>query len=299
MEPHNVIRSVLFADISDSTGLYEALGDEVARRLVLDCIATMKKVIEACGGTVIDRIGDEILCTFPDAVSAGRASCELHRAIEAAEADAAAKLRIRIGFHHGPIVIEEGRIFGDTIHVAKRVASLAKPQQILTTRQAKDLISPSEQLVMRFVDRTQLKGKVESFELFEIVWDVGAATVTVSSALRAPAGETAPPQLLLQVGDHVHTLGARRPVLSIGRDPQADVFIDHARVSRLHARIEWRRDVFVFIDQSTNGSQVIENGEPPRSVRRDECPLSGEGVIILAPKDSNFSLPAIAYRLAR
>ena len=34
------------------------------------------------------------------------------------------------------------RIFGYTIYVAKRVASLAKAQQTLVTRQAKDLIGP-------------------------------------------------------------------------------------------------------------------------------------------------------------
>ena len=299
MKALNTFRSVLFADICDSTGIYDTLGDDAARRLVVECMGLMKKVIESGGGTVIDLIGDEVLCTFLDAASAGRASCELHRAIEVADTNAPAKLRIRVGFHHGPLVIDEGRIFGHTVHIAKRVASLAKAQQILTTRQAKDLIPPEEQLVTRFVDRTQLKGRVESFELFEIVWDVNAATVSVVGVEPEVARPRPRQELLLQVGGQTYTLDAAHPTLSIGRDPRADVFVDHVRVSRLHARIECRKDAFVFIDQSKNGSQVVEKDEPLRSVRRDECQLRGEGTIILGPKGSKFSLPSLAYQIAR
>ena len=68
-------------------------------------------------------------------------------------------------------------------------------------------------------------------------------------------------------------------------------------MSRFHARIEYRKSAFVFVDQSTNGSQVIDKGETGRFVRRDEFRLMGEGTIILGPKSSESDSPSLAYRI--
>jgi predicted component of type VI protein secretion system len=73
--------------------------------------------------------------------------------------------------------------------------------------------------------------------------------------------------------------------------------IRHARVSRLHARIEYRRDAFVFVDQSTNGSQVIETGQAARYLRRDECRLLRAGKLVLGPESAELSFPSLDYRL--
>jgi len=297
MEAETAARSVLFADISGSTRIYDTLGDEAGRRLLLDCLELMKQVVERCSGGVVDRIGDELLCSFPDPASAGRASCEVHRAIEAANARLPATVSIRIGFHHGPLLVDGDRIFGETIHIAKRVASLAKPQQTLTTRQAKDLIPVEEQLLTRFVDRIHLKGIRESFELFEIVWDLGAATAAVDEAAPTLARLQPMRELLLECGDETFTIDWTHPTLTIGRDPRVDVVIDRAEVSRLHARIECRKSSFVLVDQSTNGSQVIAGDDTRRLVRRDECPLTGEGTIVLGSRAAGASLPSLAYRV--
>jgi len=290
-------RTVLFADVSDSTRLYESLGDEGGRRLLLGCLDLMNQVIEQSRGTVVDRIGDELMCTFPGPSVAGWASCELHRAIEAANADLPAAVGIRIGFHHGPLVLDGERIFGDTIHVAKRVVSLAKPQQTLTTGQAKDLIPLTEQLVTRFVDRTHLKGKAEPFELFEIVWDTGAATLAEARSGNTATRRQRQRELVLAYGDQTYRLDSKRPTLTIGRDSRVDVVIDHARVSRFHARIEFRKGVFVLVEQSTNGSHVVEHEGEQRFVRRDECALTGKGSIILGPEGVQRNLPSLAYEV--
>ena len=50
-------------------------------------------------------------------------------------------------------LVEEGRIFGDTVHVARRIASLAKPLQILISRESNDRIPPQAQIATRFGSR--------------------------------------------------------------------------------------------------------------------------------------------------
>jgi class 3 adenylate cyclase len=290
-------RTVLFADISDSTRLYDALGTETARRAVVRCLDVMAAAVERGGGTVVDQIGDELMCTFPDVESAARASGELHRAVERANADSPVTLRIRIGFHHGPLVAEHGRIFGDTVHVARRIASLAKPQQTLTSRQCNDRLRPAAQIATRFVDRTHLKGKDEDFEIYEVVWDVGAATVAAQELAPAPRRAEPIRELMLRCGGRVYVLDSIHPRLTIGRDARADVVVEHARVSRLHGRIEYRKNTFVFVDESTNGTQVLDAQAEPRYLRREECPLLSEGRILLGPRDSDLELPELGYQV--
>jgi hypothetical protein len=207
-------------------------------------------------------------------------------------------MSIRIGYHHGPLLLEENRIFGNTVHIARRVTSQAKTQQTLTTRQSLDLVPAEEQLATRFVDRTHLKGRDESFELFAIEWNIEAATAATPVVDINPTGRTPVQELVLRHGEHTYTLDSRHPTLTIGRDSQADVVIDHHGVSRLHARIEYRRGTFTFVDQSTNGSQVIDaDNKNRRFIRREECPLLGEGTIVLGPDNVNFNYPTLAFQL--
>ena len=50
-------------------------------------------------------------------------------------------------------------------------------------------------------------------------------------------------------------------------------------ISRLHARIEFNRNKFMLIDQSTNGTFVQIDGQEEAFVRRDSMQIKGEGMI--------------------
>lgn len=288
---------VLFADICDSTGLYEALGDDGGRRLVLECQEIMKGVVARCDGTTIECVGDELMCTFPDAARAGWAACELHREVEGANAALAAAVAIRIGFQYGPVATDREQIYGDTIHVARRLASLAKPKQTVTSRQTKERIPPADQLPSRFLERTHLKGKPEAFELFEIVWDEEAATARDTS--RHPPSARPQHELRIEAEGRSLQVDELHPTLSLGRDARTDIAFDHKKVSRFHARIEYRRDRFVFIDQSTNGSVVIEQGGSRQFVLRDEWMLTDAGTIVLGPGDPDADFPQVRFEVRR
>jgi hypothetical protein len=54
---------------------------------------------------------------------------------------------------------------------------------------------------------------------------------------------------------------------------------------------------FVFVDQSSNGSQLVDDTHQRRFVRRDEQRLMGEGTIILGPENSELVFPSLAYRV--
>ena len=162
MAPKTTNLTILFADISGSTRLYEVLGDAPARAKVANCLQMLTEATQRHGGTVIKTIGDEIMCTFPSAENACNAACEMHELVEddITEQTAAGpvSLAIRIGIHHGPAILEGGDVFGDAVNVAARMASMSKAGQIITTQMTIDELSPVLKASSRFIDRAPVKG---------------------------------------------------------------------------------------------------------------------------------------------
>ena len=74
--------TVLFADVSESTKLYETAGDVIAQQAIGRCLEMMKKATEAAGGRVVKTIGDEVMAIFrlPDAAAA--AAAEMQGAVD-------------------------------------------------------------------------------------------------------------------------------------------------------------------------------------------------------------------------
>src|SRR5258708_10403328 len=68
--------TVLFADVSDSTKLYETLGDKLAHAAIGGCIEVMKRTTVAAGGRVVKTIGDEVMAIFPMPDAAAAAAAE-------------------------------------------------------------------------------------------------------------------------------------------------------------------------------------------------------------------------------
>jgi hypothetical protein len=65
--------AVLFADICGSTALYDQLGNEAALNMITRTLNLLKQEVARHQGTLIKTIGDEIMCTFPNALRAAQA----------------------------------------------------------------------------------------------------------------------------------------------------------------------------------------------------------------------------------
>ena len=273
--------TILFADISGSTRLYELLGDAPARAKVANCLETLTEVTERAGGTVIKTIGDEIMCTFPNPEDAVGASCEMHEMLEddITEQTTAGpiSLAIRVGLHHGPAILEAGDVFGDAVNVAARMASMAKAGQIITTHTTIEELSPILKASSRFIDRAPVKGKKETMDIFEVLWQQEDVTRMSTGVIPAPLERV---QLELTYHDVHVIMDDQRTSVVMGRSKTADITVAEALASRQHVRLEQRRGKFFIIDQSTNGTYVF-NGDNESFLRREEMPISGSGQISL------------------
>ena len=271
--------AVLFADIAGSTRLYETAGDAIALAMIGRCLDAIRQVCEERDGQVVKTIGDEVMALFPSAGNAGYAASEMHKRVALVGAvengSGRPALRIHAGFHFGPVLVDQADAFGDTVNVAARLCSLAKGGQTLIAAQTLEQLPGALRSRTRSQDVHAVKGKQEEIELFELLWQDSEDDLTTMAPRRA--GRQA--RLTLRCGEREMEL-LEENVLTFGRDGQNDVVILDRKASRLHARIERRRDKYVLIDHSTNGTFCTVQGEREVELRREELLLRGRGRII-------------------
>jgi len=278
MEQPAVSLTIVFADISGSTRLYELLGDVRARERTSRCLSALTEVVRRHGGTVVKTIGDEVMSTFPDADAAAQAACAMQESVAAQVVPSETALDIRVGLHYGSALVESGDIFGDAVNVAARMVALAKARQILTTRQTVEMLSPLLRAGTRYTDRTPVKGKQEEIDVYEVIWR--EEDLTRMEGQQIPLADSQA-RLHLRFREQELEVNHSRPVVTIGRGQQNDISVLDALASRMHARIEYRRGKFVLLDQSTNGTYVLTDEGEKAYLRREELTLRGAGVISL------------------
>lgn len=267
---------VLFADVSGSTRLYEKLGDKEALHAVERCLNRMTRATEQFKGRVVKTIGDEVMAVFDSAEAGMDAACSMQQRVDDLPPVSGIKLAIRVGFHFGPAIEEGGDVFGDTVNTASRMAGLAKAGQIITTGDTVAALPALLQQSTREIDALSVKGKAEAVRVCEVIWQE-SDDLTMKSASVTPA--PAATRLVVRHGGEEKVLDASHGVCSLGRDAACDIIITDRRASRSHARIERRRDKFVLIDQSTNGTYVTFDGEAEFALKREEVILRGKGRI--------------------
>jgi len=268
--------AVLFADIAGSTKLYDTLGDAQAKILIDECISLMRDIIGRYSGRVIKTIGDEIMCVLPDADSGHLAATDMQLKVTALPAVSDVKRAIRVGFHVGPVIEENNDVFGDTVNLAARMAGLAKGMQIITTLATVQRLSPTLQDSTRKIAALSVKGKGDDVDVCEVIWQDGDDLTMTTSPSTAPAARSA---LHLIHGGKELTMEQANASVLLGRDATCHVVLADRKASRVHARIERRRDKFFLIDQSTNGTYVTFAGEAEIALRREEVMLRRRGRI--------------------
>ena len=291
MPEETISLAVLFADISQSTKIYETLGDEAGQKLVSGCLELLAEVAGRYQGTLVKTIGDEAMCTFPDAELATSAAKAMQEALEGTPVVVQPGIgtpSIRVGYHLGQVIRSDEDVFGDAVNVAARMVALAKARQILTTEETVEALASESRAMIRQIDTAMVKGKKEELDIYEVIWEQQEVTIMLQDPL---ISATADARIKLISADTTVELNRARPIATMGRHRNNDVVVDDVLASRTHARIEYRRSRFVLIDQSTNGTYLFAEGQEGVCLHRDEIPLQGSGKICLGrPLDEESPL---------
>lgn len=272
--------TLMFADVSGSTRLFEQRGDVEARTLIAGLLEALTAICRRHQGRVVKTIGDEIMCVYPGGREGVDAAVAMQRHVAADPTCIANHLAIRIGLHHGECLLEDdGDVYGDAVNTAARMAKLAGREQIVTTAST---VAGIRHQPFRSLGTTQVAGKLQALEIVDIIWQENPAGMTmVQSALSLGTAPGLDQRLLLEYRGRAIELSPTSPPLTLGREAGNGLVVDLDCVSRSHAVIEFQRGHWVLTDRSTNGSYFRIEGDEEQRLHRDETKLRRSGVISL------------------
>jgi class 3 adenylate cyclase len=156
-----VLAALLVTDIVDSTSQLKRLGDAAWRELLMDHNHQTRIEINRFRGREIQTTGDGFLAVFDGPARAVRCA----RAIGASIARLG--ITIRAGVHTGEVEFLADNVRGLAVHEAARVASAAKPGEVLVSATTKILLAGSD-LAFESAGLHELKGLGETQELFRL-----------------------------------------------------------------------------------------------------------------------------------
>jgi adenylate cyclase len=291
-------RAVLFADVCDSTALYETLGDAQALALINTLFEKLGAITAAHEGILIKTLGDAVVCQFRDADKAFRAACDMQTSAATLSPRSQAKFAIKISFNYGPVVVKDDDLFGDTVNVCSRLNTLGGPEQVLTTQQTFDALTPGLRVRCRQLYPLKVKGKAEQIMVYDVLWRLDP-DITERDLPARPLAARMVAVLKISYGGESFTVGPAQEVL-LGRDKGNDIIIESTRASRVHARIFGRDGNFVIADQSSNGTFLLIDGNSREMLlRREEAVMGERGWVGVGKSAEGHGTHVLRYRLER
>jgi class 3 adenylate cyclase len=152
--------TICFVDLTGYTRLTEEQGDETAARLAARLSALVDAVALRQSGRPARWLGDGGMFLFPEATAAVRAALEMSEG-----APAAGLPTTHIGIQSGPVVFQDGDVYGRTVNVASRIADLAEAGDVLTTKETMRQAEDAE-IEWVLVGPVELKGVAAPLTLY-------------------------------------------------------------------------------------------------------------------------------------
>ncbi|MCG9892167.1 MAG: adenylate/guanylate cyclase domain-containing protein [Thermosynechococcaceae cyanobacterium MS004] len=273
----SLLQTVLFADISRSSRLYEILGDEAAKAIIETCLTRLTEITNQHQGQVVKIIGDEIMAIFPDANDTVRAAFQMQESMTQYAATHRLQVGLRIGLNFGPVIYENDDIFGSTVNAAARMVAFAQSGQIITSQSTVKILTPQLQSQTRMLDKIPSPGKTNRMSVYQIIWERRELT-TARTYLDS---KTVPftISLQLQYREQILQLSLDQSGFTIGRNVENDLMVSDDYTSRQHAQILVRKGKFILKDQSTNGTFILAPDDTHAFIQREEYILQNKGWI--------------------
>ncbi len=279
--------SVLIADISGSTRLYETRGNVDALRAIDLALRDMEAEIALLDGVFVHSKGDDILAYFDNTRQALAAARSL------VARNWSSDLTVHAGLSFGAFEEAKSDIFGKPVNVAARLAELAKPGELLVDALYFDTLDAKGQSELRSIGALPLKGVADTKEIFSYT----------------PQGESPRTQYVPQLKPMSPDAGAlitcrgqtwnltEGMSLIVGRAQESGIVLSHAWVSRHHATIVVRGGLVEFADHSSVGSLILIEGQEALHLHRNKMFLNGEGRVIAGLSDEAKAQTSLAFRV--
>jgi class 3 adenylate cyclase len=158
---------ILMTDMVGSTPLLEELGTEGALAVMHEHNGIVRSSLADSQGTEIQHTGDGIFAFFVSAPRAVACAREIQRRLAQRAEPGAAPIRVRIGLAAGPVLHEEGRLFGAAVVVAARLCAAAQGGQVLVSDEVRSAAHGEQ--AFRDLGRIRLAGFRDPLHVHEAV----------------------------------------------------------------------------------------------------------------------------------
>lgn len=194
--------TVLFSDLTGYTAMSEKLDPEDVKEITSRIFGEIAKIVASYDGFIEKYVGDAVMAIFgvpqsheDDPIRAIKAARKIHRVVDDISPEVEKKIGRPISMHTGintglvvtgEVNLERGThgVAGDTINLAARLSSRAKPGEILvnvdTCRQVEGYFE------CEFHEKATVKGKTEPVEVHRVLSEREApVTIRRLSGVRA------------------------------------------------------------------------------------------------------------------
>ncbi len=165
--------TMLFSDIQGSTAINEQVGDARWLDILHEHNRLFRAEVEAHNGYVVRSQGDGFFVTFIDPWDAVRCAASVQRAFEAfRRTHPEFPVQLRIGIHTGPVVADEGDVYGTNVNLAARVAAEAGGGEVIVTKRTHDLARDCG-VIFSDTREVKLKGLSATHKIATVEWRRG------------------------------------------------------------------------------------------------------------------------------
>jgi adenylate cyclase len=153
--------AICFVDLTGYTQLTEERGDQVAARVAGRLASLVNDISRSRGGRPVRWLGDGGMFHFRESRTAVLAGLDMVERAPAADLPPA-----HVGIHTGPVISQDGDVYGRTVNLAARIAAYARAGQVVVSEETAHR-SGDHQLRLEPLGAVDLKGVAEPLPLYE------------------------------------------------------------------------------------------------------------------------------------
>jgi adenylate cyclase len=156
--------AICFVDLTGYTRLTEERGDEVAAHVAGRLAALVSDISRGRGGRPVRWLGDGGMFHFPEPRAAVAAGLDMVERAPAADLPAA-----HVGIHTGPVVFQDGDVYGATVNVAARIAAYAQAGQVVVSEETAHRSGDASGVRFQPLGPVDLKGVARPLPLYRVL----------------------------------------------------------------------------------------------------------------------------------
>jgi adenylate cyclase len=154
--------AICFVDLTGYTQLTEERGDAVAAEVAGRLAALVTDIARRRGGRPVRWLGDGGMFHFREPGMAVLAGLDVVEGAPAAGLPAA-----HVGIHTGPVIAQDGDVYGRTVNLAARIAAYARAGQVVVSEDTARRSGHDDTLRFQPLGPVELKGVARPLALYQ------------------------------------------------------------------------------------------------------------------------------------